>query len=166
MSTWVSDERGLWHPGYERVSLKNLSGKTIRIKQKDIDGKEFTQEVAAGADYIYEGPDRAALFDLWQIDKSGNTTTLGNDFRSNPEFLESYAKARNAFGFNTIDEYLQYLGYDEKKVREEFNKKAVRINQHELPQRVEEIKRLGGGDDRANPGKNVRYGGFGELPTV
>lgn len=163
MPSWVTDEKGLWHPKLERVSLKNLSGKIIKVKQKDMEGKEFTQEIQPGQDYIYEGPDRAALFELWNIDKTGKTTTLGEDFRRNTEFLESYAKARNAFGFNTVDEYLNYLGYDEKKVKDKFEETAAKINTHELPRRVEEIKKLGGGSDTAT-GQNLRYGGFGAAP--
>ena len=163
MSSWVTDEKGLWHPAKEKVGLVNRSGKTIKVKSKDREGKEFVQDIAPGEPYVYEGPDRAALFELWQLDKTGKTTTVGEDFRRNTEFLESYAKARNAFGFASVQEYLDYLGYDEKKVKEEFALKASVINKHEMKERIEEIKMLGGGSDTAT-GKQLQYGGFGNVP--
>ena len=172
MPSWVTDERGLWHPAKERVALKNLSGKTIIQKKKDREGKEYTEEIKPGDDYIYEGPDRASLFDWWEqngkpndetMKKLDGNVTLGEDFRNNNEFLESYAKARQAFGFQNVDEYLKYLGYDTEKVKKDFEKKASVVTKHELPRRVQEIKKLGGGDDRAT-GTHVRYGGFGDIP--
>lgn len=174
MSSWVTDEKGVWHPAKERVALRNLSGKTIEIEQTSSDGKKFKQSVPPGADYIYEGPDRAALFDWWEQNGKPNeakmkelngNVTLGTDFRQNEEFLQFYAKMKNVFGFNTIGEFLTYLGYDEKKVKEEFNAKAQVVKLHELPSRVPEIKRAGGGKNEANP-VEVVYGGFGEAPGV
>ncbi len=162
MASWITDEKGKWHPAKEKVALTNLSGKVLTFKKKDKDGKEFVESVNPGEPYIYEGPCREALFQLWEIDKTGGTTTIGEDFRTNTEFLESYAKARNAFGFKDVNEYLGYLGFDEKKVKEDFEAKASKVSKHELPNRIAEIKRIGGGDNRANPGKDIRYGGFGE----
>lgn len=163
MASWVTDERGLWHPAKERVSLKNYSKTTLKIKRVTPEGMEFTETVEPNQDYIYEGPCRQALFELWELDKTGEKTTLGEDFQRNPEFLESYAKARTAMGFNSVEEYLTYIGYKPAKAREEFEKKAARVKAHELPNRVNEIKRLGGGKDFAGGG-NDRYGGFGEVP--
>jgi len=162
MASWITDEYGKWHPAKEIASLVNRSNKAIEIEMTDGEGKKFKKKINPGEPYIYEGPDRAALFELWELDKTGKTTTLGSDFRQNPEFLESYAKARNAFGFNSVDEYLMYLNYDFKKVKEDFDKKASIITKHELSARIAEIKRIGGGSDLANPGKNIKYGGFGE----
>jgi hypothetical protein len=161
MSSWVTGPDGKWHPGKERVALKNLSGKVITIKQKDRDGKEFTQEIHPGEDYIYDGPDRAALYELYLIDKTGNTTTIGQDFRSNLEFMEYYGKYRNMFGFNSVEEFLTYLGWDEKKAKEDFDKKASVVKKHELPRRVDMINKLGGGKDTANSGLD-KLGGFGD----
>ena len=62
-------------------------------------------------------------------------------------------------------EYLKDIGFDEKAAHEKFLKKASIIQLHSLPDRVPEIKKVGGGDDRANPGKNIRLGGFGEQPN-
>ena len=165
MASWVTDEKGYWHPAKEKVALKNLSGKRIEIKQKDKDGKEFSQVIEPGDDYIYEGPCRQALFELWEIDKTGKTTTLGDDFRKNIEFMEAYGKFRAMFGFSKVEEYLAYIGYDEKAVKEEFEKKASKVSKHELPKRIQEIKKLGGGKDTVD-GKLNKYGGFGAPELV
>lgn len=174
MPTWVSDEKGIWHPAKERVALKNISDKPIKIKQTDDDGKFFTKTIQPGEDYIYEGPDRAALFQWWEengkpdasaMKAMDGNVTMGEDFRINSEFLEQYAKARQMFGFNKVDEYLVYLGYDEKKRHEDFVKKASTVTKHEAPQRIAEAKKLGGGQDYAT-GKLNRYGAFGDPPNV
>jgi len=177
MSTWVSDEKGLLHPAKERVGLKNLSGKAIKIKQMADDGKEYTKTVKPGEDYIYEGPDRGAMLQWWE--ENGRPTaeqiaampegavTMGSPFQTNQEFMDFYAKYRQAFGFQNMGEFLTYLGYDENKQRERFKNLSQNLNLHELPDRVPEIKKVGGGDDRANPGKNIRAGGWyeGDIPS-
>lgn len=162
------------HPAKERASLKNYSKEAIEIKQKDKDGKEFIQVIQPGQDYIYEGPDRAALFELWEM--HGKPTrekistdpekylTMGEGYRQNSEFMQAFSIARQAFGFKDVDAYLKYLGYDEEKVKEDFAKNASTVTNHDLPRRVDEIKKLGGGDNNANP-REVMYGGFGE-PAV
>lgn len=165
MASWITDENGKWHPAKEKVGLINRSDKVLKIKKTDKEGKEYIEEVKPGEPYIYEGPDRAALYELWSRDKTGKTTTIGEDFRTNTEFLEYYAKSRNAFGFASVQEFLDYLGYDTKQIKKDFNEKASVINKHELPNRIEEIKRLGGGDDRAGGG-NAKYGGFGDIPDA
>lgn len=172
MPRWITDEKGKLHPSKERVSLKNLSDKPIKVEQTADDGKKFFQTIQPGMDYIYEGPDRAAMFQWWEENgkptaeqikaMEPGTITMGDDFRSNAEFMESYAKYRNMFGFKDVDEYLKYLGYDADKARKRFQEKSASVNIHDLPNRVPEIKKLGGGDDRANPGKNIKYGGWGE----
>ena len=174
MPSWISDEKGLWHPAKERVGLKNLSGKEIIIEQTDMDGKKFKMRVPAGGDYTYEGPDRAAMKQWWDengqptyeqiMSMPSGTITMGNNFRDNDEFLKQFRLAREAHGYQNMDEYLKDIGYDEKKVHEKFLKKATVVQLHDLPNRVPEIKKVGGGDDRANPGKNVRLGGWGEVP--
>lgn len=174
MATWISDEKGVLHPAKERVALKNLSGKPIKIKQLDDSGKEFVRTIQPDEDYIYEGPDRSALFNWWEengrlpaeeMKKLEGNVTLGEDFRVNTEFREQFAKARQMFGFNTVDEYLTYLGYDAKKSHERFLEKASVVAKHDMPSRVAEIKKLGGGQDYAT-GKLNRYGGFGDAPNV
>ena len=153
MPNYVS-KGGVWYPAKEKVGLTNLSGKT-----KEVDGKK----VKHGDPYVYEGPDRAALFELYQIDQSGKTTTLGQDFKTDPEFINRVRQ----LGFKDVDEYLKSVGYDPEQVEVEFKKKARVVNKHELPERVKEIETLGGGKDFSGQGKDVR-GGFGQpqdLPT-
>lgn len=175
MPSWISDEKGLLHPAKEQVSLVNRTGKTIQIEQTSADGKKFTVNVKPDAPYIYEGPDRAAMFQWWE--ENGKPTaeqiksmpdgaiTMGSDFQTNQEFMDFYAKYRQAFGFQNMGEFLTYLGYDAAKQKKRFQEKASEVKLHELPTRVPEIKKVGGGDDRANPGKNVRLGGWGEQPN-
>lgn len=175
MSRWVSDENGRLHPAKESVSLKNLSDKPMKVKIKSDDGKEFIKTVPPGGDYIYEGPDRAAMYQWWEengrptaeqiMAMPEGTITMGDDFRTNQEFMDFYAKYRQSMGFQNMKEFLTYLGYDEAKQKARFKDKAQVVNLHELPQRVPEIKKVGGGDDRANPGKNIRLGGWGEVPS-
>ena len=62
MSSWISDETGKWHPAKESVGLKNISDKPIVVEIKDDAGKVFKKTIQPGADYVYEGPDRAAMF--------------------------------------------------------------------------------------------------------
>lgn len=172
MPTWISDEKGLLHPAKENTSLVNRSNKIITIEQTDENGKKFKVKVKPGGSYIYEGPDRAAMFQWWE--ENGRPTaeqikampdgsiTMGSNFQTNQEFMDYYAKYRQAFGFQNMGEFLTYLGYDAVKQKKRFEEKAQEVQLHELPERVPEIKKVGGGDDRANPGKNVRLGGWGE----
>lgn len=176
MSSWVSDEKGVWHPAKERVPLYNRSGKSIEIEQTASDGAKFKQKIAPGASYIYEGPDRAAMFQWWEEngkptaeqmkEKIDGNVTFGDDFRKNSEFMEQYSKFKQMFGFENVDKYLEYIGYDSKKAHKRFLEKASVINMHESPNRIDELQRLGGGTDNANPGKNLRFGGFGDMPAV
>ena len=177
MGSWISDEKGLWHPAKERVGLKNRSGKAIKIEQVSDDGKKFTMTIPPGGDYIYEGPDRSAMFQWWEengrptyeqiMAMPQGTITMGSDFRQNDEFLKQFRIAREAHGYNSVKEYLKDIGFDEVKVHENFLKKAQVVQVHELAERVPEIKKIGGGDDRANPGTNRRAGGWyeGALPS-
>ena len=104
-----------------------------------------------------------SLYELYLIDKTGKTTTLGANFRENPEFLEYYAKMRNAFGFNTIDAFLTYIGYDEKERKKTFDERSSAIQKHELPKKVAALQAIGGGSDTVY-GKTVRFGGWGDVP--
>lgn len=176
MATWISDEKGVWHPAKERVPLYNRSEKTITIEQTASDGTKFKVDVPPGASYIYEGPDRAAMLQWWEEngkptaeemqDKINGSVTFGDDFKKNTEFMEQYAKFRSMFGFKNVDEYLSYIGYDQKKLHENFLKKASIVATHDAPAKVREIQMVGGGTDKANPGKNLRFGGFGDMPAV
>lgn len=175
MSNWISDEKGVWHPAKERVPLYNRSDKTIEVEQIASDGTKFKVTVPPGASYIYEGPDRGAMLQWWEEngrptaeqmqDKINGSVTFGDDFRKNSEFMEYYSKFRQMLGLKNVDEFLTYIGYDQKKLHENFIKKASIVATHDAPSKVMEIQMVGGGTDRANPGKNLRYGGFGEIPA-
>ena len=68
MPSYVSDS-GVFHPAKERAALTRVL-------------PDGTTEP-----YIYEGPDRAACFEIWNQDKTGNTTTMGIDFHDDPEMI-------------------------------------------------------------------------------
>jgi len=145
MPRFISKE-GVWYPAKERIALKNLSGKV-----KKVDG----EEVRPGEEYIYKGPDRAALFELFKA----KVETFGQDFRKDPDFLQA---VRNQ-NFKDVDSYLEFIGYDKEKIEKEFQEKASQVHKDELPKRVKAIETLGGGVDTTGSGKD-RYGGFGPQP--
>lgn len=149
MAGYVSKE-GLWSPIKERVVLKNESDHPIT--NPSTDGKYVGDMVQPGEEFIYEGPDRAALYELWKAKEEH----FGIDFRKSPEFLENIRK----FNFKTEKEYLKFIGYDDKKAKEEFNKKASVVTKHELPVKVKALRELGGGKDFSGQG-NDKYGDFG-----
>ena len=140
-------------PGRERVVLKNETGK-MRINPSAEYSKYFEEEVPAGAEFIYEGPDRKACFELW---KEG-VEHRGQDFRKSPDFLELLRK----FQYKSPKEYFKFLGIDIEAQEKKQEEKAAQVTSHELPAQVEAIKKLGGGNDTSGQG-NERYGGFG-LP--
>lgn len=147
MPRYFSD-RGEWHPVKEKVGLVHRGTEAI-----EVDGKV----VNPGEPYIYEGPDRAALFELW---KAG-VEKFGENFKNNPEFLQSM---RNQ-GYDSVPKFLKAMGYDEKKATEDFTEKASVINKHELPAKVKMVETLGGGQDFSGQGKDIP-GGFGEAPKI
>lgn len=144
---------GVWHPAKERVALKNFSDKTI--KNPSTDERLKDEEVKPGEDFIYSGPDRAALYELWR-DK---VTFLGTDFRQDPEFLQA---VRN-MGYSTYKKYLKDIGFDEKRVEEKFGEIAEKVNLHELPKRVKALDMLAGGRDTAGGGNDL-HGDFKAPP--
>ena len=145
MPTYHS-KMGVWYPAKERVALKNNSKQVIKNPSTDTNLKD--EEIKPGEDFIYSGPDRAALYEMWK-DK---TEHLGTDFRQDPEFLQA---CRN-MGYSTYKKYLKDIGFDEKKMEEDFDKKAETVNLHELPKRVEAINMLAGGRDTAGGGNDMR----------
>ena len=144
MPSWISKD-GVWHPAKEKVGLTNLSGKT-----KTISGKS----IKAGDLFIYEGPDRAALFELYKE----KVETLGMDFKKDIDFINRVRQ----LGY-TIDDYLKAVGYDAEKVEKDFKEKAQEIQKHEMPERIKSIETLGGGGDSSGAGAD-KYGGFGPQP--
>ncbi len=143
MAQYVSID-GEFFPAKERVALKNLSGKT-----KEVDGKE----IKPGEDYIYEGADRAALFELY---KAG-VEKFGIDFHHDAELLNRVKQ----LGFKNVNEYAKTVGYSKEKTKKEAEEKIARVTMHELPAKVKAIEQLGGGIDTSGGGQD-KYGGFGE----
>jgi len=144
---------GKHYPAKERVVLKNTT-KEVFINPSAEYSKYHGEEVQPGAEFIYEGPDRRAMCDLH---KEG-LEYFGQDFRKSPEFLEILRK----FNFKNEKEYFNFYGINVDEEIKKAEEKTAKITSHELPARVEEIKKLGGGNDTSGQG-NERYGGFG-LP--
>lgn len=155
MPNWITDEKGLWHPAKERVALKNNSDKSI-VNPSATWSNFFGQMVGPGEPYIYEGPDRAAMFELFDQ----KVENLGHSFFTDPDLI---TRARQ-LGYKDVEEYALVMGYDEKKAKERFAKAGAVITKHELPKKVEAIKILGGGIDKSGQGQDV-YGGFDDPPT-
>jgi len=138
MPNWVSNN-GVWEPATEKVSLV------------DHEGKEGRQP---GDPYIYEGPDRAALFELWQA----GVKTFGQDFRHDPEFL---LRIKN-LGYKDIDDYLTKIGFNPLEEEKRVKEKKAKVLKHEPPKKGKAIKELGGGKDFSGMGAD-KHGDFG-LP--
>ena len=150
MPTYVSYE-GVMHPGIEEVALTNNSGEAMKHPTTG-------ETILPGRPYIYKGPDRAAMYELYLADKTGKTTTFGQHFSQNTDFLQM---VRN-LGFKDKEEYLTFIGYDKKEAERKFKEEASAVNTHEILKRAEPTKVLGGGKDYGVGSKNNRYGGFGD----
>lgn len=145
MPNWIS-KGGKWFPQKEKVALKNYSEKVIKNPSTEPELKD--QEIKPGEDYIYSGPDRAALYELWK-DK---VSYLGEDFRINPEFLQA---VRN-MGYTSYKKYLKDIGFDEEKMEDDFKEKSTEVNLHELPKKVEALDILAGGKDTSGGGQDIK----------
>lgn len=153
MSNWASYE-GVVHPAKERVVLRNNSKE--EIKNPSTMGNYVGEIVKPGQEFIYEGPCRKAMHELWLEDKKNPPETRGNNFRRCPNHLQMLRE----LNFKNEKEFLRFVGYDEAKAKEDFETKVAKVTSHELPEKVEAIKKLGGGNDTAGQGRE-RYGGFG-----
>lgn len=143
MPSYVS-HKGVWYPAKEKVALTNKSKKAFTYQGKVIN---------PGDPFIYEGPDREALRELF----AEGQETRGQDFRRDPEFIQA---CRNR-GFNTVDDYLAFINYDEAADDKKFKEKAAQVTSHEISERVKELNFMGGGKDTSGAGKSF-IGGFGE----
>lgn len=157
MPTFIS-KRGEFHPAKESVSLV-YKGK-VRIPKKDLPKgvtiPESADSLEPGKSFLYDGPDREALK---VIHKEGSETgTIGTDFKNDPDFIQM-TRTR---GFNTVDDYLKSIGYDEEKDNKKFEEKAIKVQAHELEKQVDAIEVLAGGKDYAGTGVDI-IGGFGEA---
>ena len=144
---------GKFYPAIEEVSL-TYNGETEIPRAKVSKYITFSGDaLKKGMPFIYKGPDREAMSML----KKEDVEFLGQDFKHDTEFLEKVRK----FNFNSTEEYLKFVGYDEKSVKERFDKLAVEVSRHELPEAGEEALIMGGGQDKANPANDI-VGGFGD----
>ena len=137
---------GVWHPGKEKVALKNNSTKTI--KNPSTDAKLKDEEVKPGEDFIYQGPDRAALYELWKV----KAETFGTDFRKDPEFLQA---VRN-MGYTGYKQYLKDIGFDEDAMEKQFEENCEKVILHDLPQKVKALDIMAGGMDTAGGGNDIK----------
>ena len=160
MPNWVSKD-GVWHVAKERVALKNNSGKTITNPSAEW-SKYAGEEIEPGEPFIYEGPDRAALFELFKIDPSGEVATLGVNFRDDVD-LQDRIRQR---GYKTVNEYAKSVGYNKEKVEAKFAELIEKTTTHDLPKRVNMIKAAeSGGTNTAGTDGNME-GNFGEPPFM
>lgn len=145
MPKYVS-KGGVWYPAKEKVALKNYGSKTI--KNPSTDEKLKDEEIKPGEDFIYSGPDRASMFELWKV----KAEHFGEDFRTNPDFLQA---VRN-MGYSSYKKYLKDIGFEEKKLDEDFKEKIAEVNLHELPKKVKAIETLAGGKDTSGQGQDMK----------
>jgi len=143
MPSYISRD-GVWTPAQEKVALVNNETKPITINGK---------EVGPGEPYIYEGPDRAAEFELYQ---SGEKT-FGVEFWKDPDMIQ---RAKN-LGYKDIFEYAKEMGWEKEKSEKDFEKKASVVQRHEPPKKSKAREIDGGGKDLSGGGADV-YGGFGK----
>ena len=158
MGTWISDG-GKWFPAKEEVGLINNSGKTITVNGK---------QIAAGRPFIYEGADRAALYQLWEeagkpTDPEKAITFLGQHFSDDPDFIGTIRQKYNM----DVKAYLKMIGFDEGKAKTLFSEKMVSLKSHEVAARAKEVETMGGGVETGT-GKVIEAGAIGDvsLPNV
>lgn len=148
-----TSNKGVWYPARETIGLVYHGDKEI-LKEDLPKGVTINSDVLKkGQPFLYDGPDRAALGVLAER----KVESFGRDFRHDPEFLQA---VRN-MGFSSVEDYLKHVGYDEKADQKKYKEKTAKVRAHEIPQRVAEIKVMGGGRDTSD-GAQHRYGGFGE----
>lgn len=144
MPTYISD-RGKWIPAKEKIGLTNKSDEII---------EHNGEKIKPGEPFVYDGPDREAVKELalQQVEH------LGTDFRSDPEFLQA---VRNQ-NFNSVEDYLRHIGYNELNDQKRVKDKKVSVKAHEIAEKVKELKIMGGGKDYAGNKDNDVIGGFGD----
>ena len=140
--------KGTWHPAKEQIGLVNKSESEIEHNGK---------KIKPGEHFIYEGPDREAIKELFIAKQE----TFGSDFRRDTEFLQSVRNMGFEAGEKGVEAYLKFIGYDEEADDKKFKEEASVINRHTLPQRHKEILAMGGGNDTSGAKQDV-IGGFGD----
>ena len=145
MSPTFISNKGKWVPAKEEIGLVNKSDKVIEYNG---------EKIQPGQPFIYKGADREAL----KVLHNAKVEYLGTDFRQDPEFLQA---VRNQ-GFNTVDDFLKNMGYDEEADTKKFEERAAVVKAHDIPKKVNEINVLGGGRDMSGNKDNDAVGGFGD----
>jgi len=140
MPTFISDE-GVWVPAKEKVALEKVDPETGEKEP-----------------FIYEGQDRAALEMLKEMDME-EQGYMGVHFSEN---MELYELARGR-GYNSVEEYVEKLGYNAKKAKELVAKYKAKYVTHAQPEKVKGKEFAGGGVNTAGTGNDLS-GGFGDLP--
>jgi len=158
MPKYISKD-GVWHVARERVSLVNNSNQTITNPSEE-GSKYFGEQVKAGEPFIYEGPDRASLFELYKADPSGEMTTFGMDFRDDPD-MQDRARQR---GYKSVADYAKAVGYNKEKSEARFIEMIAKVDTHSLPERVKMIEAAQSGGMNTAGTEGHRKGGFGEVP--
>ena len=126
MPTYIS-KGGEWFPAKEHAVLPHLSGTSREV---------------------YDGPDRAALYALWvesgkPADAKNCLEHLGSSFKNDPDFVNRVRQ----LGFAKIDDYLAFIGYDEKAANKLADENLVRVKSHEVLKRAKAIEIDGGGTE-------------------
>jgi hypothetical protein len=141
MPTWISNQ-GEWYPAKEHAVLPHLSGTDREV---------------------YDGPDRAALHALWvesgkPEDAKKCLDHLGANFKNDPDFVNRVRQ----LGFDTVDKYLAFIGYNEKKATAEAEANMVKVTSHQVLKRAKAIENDGGGVEFGT-GEILAKGAIGDV---
>ena len=139
MPKYISKD-GLWFPMKEKCALRNNSDKPIEYPTGS--GKFIQPQ----EEFIYEGPDRQAMFELFKAKQEN----FGMDFHKDPELINRVRQ----LGYRDVNQYAKDVGYDAEAVQKRFEELSSKVNLHELPARVEEIEVLSGGSDTSGQGND------------
>ena len=160
MPRFISKD-GVWHVAREKVALKNHSLKEI-INPSEEGSKGFEEKVGPGEPFIYEGPDRASLFELYKADPKGGVTTIGQHFTDDVD-MQDRVRQR---GYKSVADYAKALGYSKEKSAAKFDKDIAKVGTHELPKTVAMIETAQSGGTNTAGSEGHMKGGFGEQPIV
>lgn len=157
MPSYVSIE-GECYPMKEQIALKYPFKEELPIDKLSEHFTVLSPEakkrgyLIEGDDVYYDGPCREAIYAL----ANAGEKCFGKNFRHDQDFLQ---KVRN-LNFNDEQDYLEWIGYDEKKSKELAEQKASMVQNHNPPKREEELFIAGGGYTMS--GGKTLIGGFGE----
>ena len=154
MPRFISDE-GVWVVAKERVSLKNETEK-VQTNPSVEGSKYYGEQVQPGEDFIYEGPDRAALQMLKELDLH-EQGYMGSHFTESPELFE-LARTK---GYDNVEDYVKKLGYKSDKAKELVAKYKTTYATHSGPAKVKGKEFMGGGKNTAGTGNDLK-GDFGD----